>query len=163
MNKYYYVGADNKSYGPILPTEFTRYGINASTLVCPVGGTSWIPVGSMPELQMYINPQQPSYGAGNNYGQQGVSPSPMGNNPGFPPPTYMVWAILVTIFCCLPFGIVAIIKASNVNSAWYAGNYDLAVKNSEDAKKWCIYSVVASVAVTILYFVFFVGMLGAAL
>ena len=36
---------------------------------------------------------------------------------GPPPyvPNHLVWAILVTIFCCLPFGIVSIVYAAQVN------------------------------------------------
>jgi hypothetical protein len=50
---------------------------------------------------------------------------------------YLVWAILATIFCCLPFGVVAIVYAAQVNSALLAGNYELAVSNAEAARKWC--------------------------
>ena len=39
-----------------------------------------------------------------------------------PPDNKLVWSILVTIFCCLPFGIVAIIKSAEVNSKWAAGD-----------------------------------------
>ena len=50
--------------------------------------------------------------------------------PPSPPPSnipnYLVQAILVTIFCCLPFGIVAIVFAAQVNSALAAGNYEAA-------------------------------------
>jgi hypothetical protein len=31
-------------------------------------------------------------------------------------PNHLVWAILTTIFCCLPFGIVAIVYAAQVNT-----------------------------------------------
>ena len=37
---------------------------------------------------------------------------------GGPPDNKLVWSILVTLFCCLPFGIVAIIKSAEVNSKW---------------------------------------------
>ena len=54
-----------------------------------------------------------------------------GNNGGYvpPPPTtqpdnFLVWAILGTLFCCLPFGIVSIVYASKVDRLWYAGDYD---------------------------------------
>ena len=36
-------------------------------------------------------------------------------------PNYLVWAILATIFCCIPFGIVAIVYSSQVSghlAAW---------------------------------------------
>ena len=37
-------------------------------------------------------------------------------------PNYLVQAILVTLFCCLPFGVVAIIQAAQVNSKLQAGD-----------------------------------------
>ncbi len=44
------------------------------------------------------------------YGQQ----QPVGP----PPDNNLVWAILVTVFCCLPLGIVSIVKSSQVNTLW---------------------------------------------
>lgn len=53
-----------------------------------------------------------------------------------PPKNWLVEAILVTIFCCLPFGIVAIVNASQVNSKMAAGDYNGAVNSSKEAAKW---------------------------
>ena len=54
-----------------------------------------------------------------------------------PPPTnYLVFAILTTIFCCWVFGIVSIIYAAQVNSKWYAGDYQGAINSSRNAKTW---------------------------
>jgi len=50
---------------------------------------------------------------------------------------YLVQSILVTLCCCVPFGIVAIIHATKVNGHLAKGEFELAVKASEDAKKWC--------------------------
>ncbi|MCP3965527.1 MAG: CD225/dispanin family protein [Lentisphaerae bacterium] len=57
-------------------------------------------------------------------------------NGGTPPPNHLVWAILVTIFCCLPFGIPAIIFAAQVNSKWEAGDFAGAQQSSKRAKFW---------------------------
>ena len=38
-------------------------------------------------------------------------------------PNYLVQAILTTLFCCLPFGIVAIVYAAQVNTKIEAGDY----------------------------------------
>ena len=54
----------------------------------------------------------------------------------------MVWAILVTIFCCLPTGIVAIVYAAQVNGMLDAGNYDAARNASNSAKTWAIVSMI---------------------
>jgi hypothetical protein len=53
-----------------------------------------------------------------------------------PPPNYLVWAILTTIFCCLPFGIVSIVFAAQVNSKWQDGDYQGARLSSKNAKLW---------------------------
>ncbi|MEC5395008.1 CD225/dispanin family protein [Bergeyella sp. RCAD1439] len=39
-----------------------------------------------------------------------------------PPNNNLVYAILSTILCCPPMGIYAIIKATEVNSKWNAGD-----------------------------------------
>jgi hypothetical protein len=52
-------------------------------------------------------------------------------------PTYLAQAILVTLFCCLPFGIPAIVYAAQVNSRFAAGDYTGAVEKSKKAKTWC--------------------------
>ncbi len=74
------------------------------------------------------------------------------------PDNNLVWAILATVLCCLPFGIVAIIKSTQVDSFWAAGRYDEAVQ----ARKWCWVSVIVSVVVVVLYFLLIAGVAGLA-
>ncbi len=61
---------------------------------------------------------------------------------GGPPKNYLVWSILVTLFCCLPFGIVAIVKSSQVNGLWAQGRYGEAQASADSARKWVIWSIV---------------------
>ncbi|GAA4302288.1 CD225/dispanin family protein [Compostibacter hankyongensis] len=68
--------------------------------------------------------------------QQPVPQPGNGGQPVVPPKNWLVESILVTIFCCLPFGIVGIINASKVNSALAVGNYDEALRLSKEAGKW---------------------------
>ncbi len=78
--------------------------------------------------------------------------------PGYPPQqpagqapnSYLVWSILVTIFCCLPFGIVAIVKSSQVNGLWAQGRYAEAQASADSAKKWVIWSVVVGLIVIVI-------------
>lgn len=63
-------------------------------------------------------------------------------NNKIPPPNYMVWAILSTLFCCLPLGIVSIVKASEVNTKWMMGDEIGARMSSEQAKNWAIAAAV---------------------
>ena len=74
------------------------------------------------------------------------------------PDNYLVWGILVTIFCAcgMPLGIVSIINASKVGSAYAAGDYEGAMKASKDAKKWAIWGAVVGGVFVLLYVLFFV-------
>jgi hypothetical protein len=51
-------------------------------------------------------------------------------------PNYLIQSILVTFCCCLPFGIVAIIFAAQVNSKLAAGDRAGAIDSSRKAKMW---------------------------
>jgi len=53
-------------------------------------------------------------------------------------PSYLVEAILVTIFCFQPFGIVAIVYAAQVDGKLASGDYAGARYVSERAKNWCL-------------------------
>ena len=55
---------------------------------------------------------------------------------GTPPNNYLVPAILTTIFCCLPAGIVSIVFAAQVNGKWQAGDQAGAMDSSRKAKTW---------------------------
>lgn len=74
----------------------------------------------------------------------------------------LVWAILSTLFCCLPLGIVSIVFASQVNTKLAAGDVAGARESADKAKKWAIYSVIAWVVLVVLYliFIFALGGLG---
>lgn len=49
-------------------------------------------------------------------------------------PNYLVWAILSTLFCCLPLGIVSIVYAAQVNGQVASGNVAGAMESSRKAK-----------------------------
>lgn len=97
-------------------------------------------------------PGQPQYGQP--YPQQYGQPT------GSPPPNYLVWAILSTLFCCLPLGIPSIVFAAQVNSKYANGDVAGAMESSAKAKKFAIWSAVAGVIVTGLYIVFLVAVAG---
>lgn len=67
------------------------------------------------------------------------------------PPTYLVWAILTTILCCLPFGIVAIVKSAKVESYYVQGLYAESLRASKEAKKWSIVSACVAGGVWVVY------------
>lgn len=52
------------------------------------------------------------------------------------PKTWLTESILVTLFCCLPFGIAGIVNASKVSALYAQGRYSEAEMRSANAKKW---------------------------
>lgn len=68
-------------------------------------------------------------------------------------PNYLPWAIVATLFCCLPAGIVSIVFASRANSAAAMGDYATAQRAAANAKTWLWVSVGASLLVIVLYVV----------
>ena len=78
------------------------------------------------------------------------------------PDNYLVWAILSTLLCCLPLGIVSIVYSTKVDSLYFNGQYEEAAAKAKSAKTWAIVSAVSGVAVIIIYvvMVFVVGMAG---
>src|SRR5947209_15931193 len=90
-------------------------------------------------------------------------PGWQGQQPGWPaqrePDNYLVWAILCTVLCCLPLGIVSLVYSSRVSGLWAQGRYPEAQAASSNAKKWAIIGavvgVVAYVIGVILWFVLF--------
>lgn len=78
---------------------------------------------------------------------------PVGGESTAPPhvPNYLVQAILVTIFCCLPLGIVSIVYAAQVNGHVAAGNIDGARRSSNLAKKWAWITFSVGIVATIVW------------
>jgi Interferon-induced transmembrane protein/zinc-ribbon domain len=66
-------------------------------------------------------------------------------------PNYLVFSILVTILCCLPPGIAAIVYAAQVNNKLAVGDIAGAQAASKNAKMWCLISVGAGLAIVLVY------------
>lgn len=60
--------------------------------------------------------------------------------PGDKPPTHLPWAILATVLCCMPTGILAIVFAIKADSAWDRGDAEGARSAGSMALKWAVVS-----------------------
>ncbi|RZL05709.1 MAG: CD225/dispanin family protein [Pedobacter sp.] len=84
--------------------------------------------------------------------------------PGIRPKNWLIESILVTLFCCLPFGIAGIVNAANVNNRYDAGDYAGAVAASEAAGKWTKIGFFISIGLYVLFAILgFLGFFGALL
>ncbi len=173
----YWIIIDNVQIGPKTLEEIkSQSGLTLSTPVWHEGLPDWTTAGMIPEIaelfnvtidngqpqQGQPNAQQPYSGQRPYNGQQ-----PYGQQPGYQQPyngqqfyngqqppmpnNYLVWAILVTICCCIVTGVVAIVYASKVSPAYYRGDYMEAQKASERASMWVIISFVLGLIVQPLY------------
>jgi hypothetical protein len=153
---YKIIGANNAEYGPVT-TEQLRQWIaegraDGNTKAQMIGETGWRPLSEIPEFASSfqqasappgISQAAPPY-PGRPMASSAPTPGPMGgpplSNAPYPQqqvPNYLVWAILVTLCCCLPLGIVSIVYASQVNGKLQAGDYQGALAASKNAKMWC--------------------------
>jgi hypothetical protein len=60
-------------------------------------------------------------------------------------------AILTTLFCCLPFGIVSIVYASQVQGKLAAGDQQGAIKASRTARTWAWVAFGVGLVLTLFY------------
>jgi hypothetical protein len=75
---------------------------------------------------------------------------------GPPPQNNLVWAILSTVLCCLPLGVVSIVFAAQVNGKWAQGDFAGAQESAKKAKQFAIWSAVVGGVLIALYVVFLV-------
>lgn len=166
MERFFYLNSNNEQAGPISPTEFDRYGVNESSMIWKQGMPNWMRAGQIPELLPYLRPSTPPPPVGgnryknNSYHSGGNVPSGDYGRNGFnngsqykpmKPDNNMIWAILSTVLCCLPFGIYAIIQASKVNGLYNSGNYAEAQAMADSAKKWAGVGAIIGLVGSVIY------------
>ena len=67
------------------------------------------------------------------------------------PDNHLVWAILSTIFCCLPLGIVSIVYSAKVDGQYNAGDFIGAQDSANKAKKFAMWAAIGGVIFVVLY------------
>lgn len=183
----YYIGKNNQQLGPFEVNQLLANGLTPDTLVWCNGMSGWEMARNVPELaglfgaqqqpqqfggyqqqpqqpyqQPYQQPQQQPYQQPQYQQQYGYQQASAYQQPTQPmPDNNLVWAILSTVFCCLPLGIVAIIKATSVKDLYLRGDYNGAVDAANQAKKWAMWGAILSLIGALLY-ILFVVVLGVA-
>ena len=72
---------------------------------------------------------------------------------GNKPKSYLGWSIVVTVLCCWPFGIPAIVNSAKVNNRWNESDYAGAQEASQKAKKWIIVSAILGLIANVVYLI----------
>ena len=129
MTQYYFSDGLEK-HGPLSLEELKAKNLTAKTLVWYHPREHWVPASQFPELEGFLSQDPPPVRAATENFREGNT---------FPdrqlPRTWLVESILVTIFCCLSFGIVGIINAAKVETRYSSGDYEGAVRSSKEAGK----------------------------
>jgi len=138
--------------GPVSQAELTQLVANGTltptSLVWKEGMADWLPYAQVPELnasaESSLNSQTPAATAP-------PKPTPANASPSAPVPNHLVWAILSTVLCCLPFGIVSIVYAAKVDGLVATGNIPAAQAASKNAKTWAWVSFGTGLAGILIY------------
>ena len=147
MTRFITIGGDGKEYGPKDESEIREWiqqgRLNALSQIKEVGEDEWVSLGSRPEFaaQQSDTATAPPLPAG---------PSPP---PTYQIPTYLAQSILVTLCCCMPFGIPAIVYASRIDNLMRMGQYTEAQECSRKAKMWCWISFGIGIPANIIVFI----------
>ena len=147
---YRIIGADGREYGPVSAEQLRQWmaegRVNQQTRVQAEGSPDWKSLADFPELTSMAPPP--------------LTPPLPAARPQVP--NYLAQSILVTLFCCLPFGIPAIVFAAQVNGKLQAGDVAGAQESSRKAKMWCWCAVGGWVLTALIYAVIFavIGMKG---
>ena len=70
-----------------------------------------------------------------------------------PPDNWLVKSILVTVFCCWPFGIAGIVNAAKVDRLFAAGDIEGAEEAAKKAKKWTVATFFIGIAFWVIYII----------
>jgi hypothetical protein len=137
------IGADQRPYGPVSADQLRQWiaegRADARTLAQVEGGTDWRPLVTFTEFAELFpaevppppGARPPMTGASAPATSSWTPPAPQ---PGIP--TYLPHAILVTLCCCLPFGIPAIYYSAQVTRKLDAGDVEGAREASRKARMW---------------------------
>lgn len=85
-----------------------------------------------------------------------------GFNAPVKPNNYLALAIITTVACCMPLGIVSIIQSTQVDNLYNQGKYQEAEDKSKSAKTWALVGLIGMGVFWIFYiiFIFFVSVAG---
>ncbi len=158
----WYYAKNGSQLGPVeqgeLLAKISSGEISQSDMVWREGLGDWLPVSKVNELVMIARPSpasEPGAGMNSPYTTPAAfpqNPMPYGGGPVIP--NYLWQSIVVTIFCCWPLGIPAIVYAAKVDGMRARGDIAGAMAASASAKSWCMIALGFGVAVLVIWFAF---------
>jgi Interferon-induced transmembrane protein/GYF domain 2 len=150
MAQWYY-SKNGTQLGPValevLRSKLRSGEVSPADLVWKDGMTDWQPAGKIADLAISSMEAQPPMqappigGMQSPYAPPVAAPGPI--RYGAPLPNYLWQSIVVTLLCCLPFGVAAIVMAAKVEGLVARGDMQGAIAASASAKKWCLVALIS--------------------
>ncbi len=135
---------DGQQSGPYTPDQLAELGVSPRTRVWYSGLPRWCEAGSLPELAFLFGqkpeaaqatplfiaqpPSQPQQLSAADSAEQKAPQCP---------PSHLVWAVLLTLLCCSPFAIAAIVTGVLASARHAEGNFS-ASRRLGEATEWLI-------------------------
>lgn len=142
MEHYYYIDRYGKQMGPVTLEALKNAGLTPDTLVWHTGLPRWVRAADIQALRpLFGTGAYPPPPYGRPAAQQPLPREAREGRDRTQPKTYLLEAILVTIFCFLPFGIVGIVYATKVSTLLDMGEYEKAWDASRKARLWTLWSI----------------------
>ena len=126
--------------------------VSGTDMVWREGLPDWRPASAMPELAVPAAETRPVLLTPENSPYQ--PPVVVTHPAGLSIPNYLWQSIVVTIFCCWPLGIPAIVYAAKVDGLKARGDIQGAMAASASAKKWCWVAAGSVLAIFVVYLMF---------
>ena len=146
----YWINFKGVQSGPVELEVLKKMSLTPDAYVWREGMVDWMKITQLPELQGYYQTEvepvvtgQPLEPQAVEEQPQVVQPQPAQIEPC--PPNNLIWAILATVLCCIPLGIVGIVYANKVTKCYAAGDIKGAKDASETSAWWCIAAIVIGV------------------
>ena len=167
----WYYSANNQQLGPVSEEQLKAMArsssLSSQTLVWKEGMSDWKALGEVAELAISLSAPVAENVTSDTPIAQSLNPystpqtEPIATRPisTFQQPMpyinsggYRAFAIVSTIMCCWPFGIVAIVYAAQINSKIAAGDYFGALDSAKKSKMWSWIAVGSIGIILVIYF-----------
>lgn len=171
---YYYIDNQGKQCGPVEKDRLAALGVTGDTYVWAEGMADWKHASEVSDISYLLptppsapatppNTPAPGYGATQTYNSpvepaesKPYQPHYAGDEVPPEPQSYLWLGILTTILCCLPLGIVSIVKAAKCKQRYARGMYEESYAYSRSAKLWGIWSAIIGFILIAAYVIFFI-------
>ena len=167
--KQYWINQNGEQSGPLTIDQLRAMNVSTKAYVWHSGLDDWVKIAEVPELAQMFSGTEPVEGE---KAEDAVAGTPLpppelpANMPPVPPaapvmpaavdttqpatrpecpPHNLVWAIISTILCCLPAGVVAIFYSVKVMTKYNEGDYAAAEHYSEVSAWWCIGTIILGI------------------